>query len=430
MSPIIIVFGVFFVLLFLGVPIAVSIGLACIAAIVTSDMSIPMVVIPQRMFAAANSFTLLGIPLYMMVGAIMEKSGITERLVNFAKALVGWMKYAMCYVAVITGMLMGGISGSCSADTAALSSVLTPTMKKMGYKEGFTAALMASCGTIGIIIPPSIPMIIMASVSGVSVGKLFAGGIIPGIIVGIVFAITCRILCARQKMALDQIQAFSMKILWKATKDAALALLAPIIILGGVLGGVFTATESGCVAAVYTLIIGLFVYKTIKPSMIKDILVDAARSTGTIMLVVAISFAMSWLLTRFNFHTTLSGMINSKTSSANFVMLVINIFYFIGGMFIDNGALIILLTPVMMPIATAAGVNPVLFAILISVNIAIGSITPPVGSALYVSAIAGKVRLEIVSKSMIPFILAMVMVLVILYVLPDLMLFIPNMILK
>lgn len=234
--------GLFFLFMILGVPIAMSIGLAAGASLLAMDTS--LVVMAQKMFISTNSFTLIAIPFFMLVGAIMDRSGITEMLVNFAKACIGWIRYGMVYVTILAGILMGGISGSATADTAALSGILIPTMERQGYPRNFTAPLQASAGTLGVIIPPSLCMIVLGSVTNLQVSKLFIAGIIPGCIVGLCIGIISFFICRSQGFGESDTMRFSLKLLGKSTKEAVWALLIPVIIVGGILAGVFTPTEA------------------------------------------------------------------------------------------------------------------------------------------------------------------------------------------
>lgn len=254
---------IFLVLAIIGIPIGIAIGVAALAELVMQG-TVPLLIAPQRMYAAVNSVTLMGIPFFMLAGTIMERSGITERLINFANALVGSLKGGMCYVSVLTGMLMGGISGSAPADTSALSSLMVPSMEKCGYKREFSAAIMASSGTLGIIIPPSMPMIVLGSITGISVGKLFLGGIIPGIMFGLSFMLVCFFIVTFRRLDQSVRVAFSIRVLAKTFRAALLPMLAPIIIVGGILTGIFTPTESAIAAVAYTLFLGVVVYRTIK----------------------------------------------------------------------------------------------------------------------------------------------------------------------
>lgn len=392
--------GLFFLFMILGVPIAISIGLAAGASLLAMDTS--LVVMAQKMFISTNSFTLIAIPFFMLVGAIMDRSGITEMLVNFAKACIGWIRYGMVYVTILAGILMGGISGSATADTAALSGILIPTMERQGYPRNFTAPLQASAGTLGVIIPPSLCMIVLGSVTNLQVSKLFIAGIIPGCIVGLCIGIISFFICRSQGFGESDTMRFSLKLLGKSTKEAVWALLIPVIIVGGILAGVFTPTEASVIAVVYTLFVALMVTKTIRFKDIPAIFCDAARSTGTVMFVIGTSAVWSWILSYANIPGMLADAITSFTQSPFVVMMIITVIFLIGGMFIDGTPLIIMLVPLLYPVATAVGFDPLAFGIIICICNAMGAITPPVGAALFVACASGGVKLEKTFKYVTP----------------------------
>ena len=400
--------GLFFLFMILGVPIAISIGLAAGASLLAMDTS--LVVMAQKMFISTNSFTLIAIPFFMLVGAIMDRSGITEMLVNFAKACIGWIRYGMVYVTILAGILMGGISGSATADTAALSGILIPTMERQGYPRNFTAPLQASAGTLGVIIPPSLCMIVLGSVTNLQVSKLFIAGIIPGCIVGLCIGIISFFICRSQGFGESDTMRFSLKLLGKSTKEAVWALLIPVIIVGGILAGVFTPTEASVIAVVYTLFVALMVTKTIRFKDIPAIFCDAARSTGTVMFVIGTSAVWSWILS----YANIPGM------------MIITVIFLIGGMFIDGTPLIIMLVPLLYPVATAVGFDPLAFGIIICICNAMGAITPPVGAALFVACASGGVKLEKTFKYVYPIVIAELISIIILCIIPQLASFLPS----
>ena len=416
--------GLFFLFVILGVPIAMSIGIAAGASLLAMDTS--LVVMAQKMFISTNSFTLIAIPFFMLVGAIMDRSGITEMLVNFAMACIGWIRYGMVYVTILAGILMGGISGSATADTAALSGILIPTMERQGYPRQFTAPLQASAGTLGVIIPPSLCMIVLGSVTNLQVSKLFIAGIIPGCIVGLCIGIISFFICRSQGFGESDTMRFSLKFLGKSTKEAIWALLIPVIIVGGILAGVFTPTEASVIAVVYTLFIALMVTKTIRLKDIPAIFCDAARSTGTVMFVIGTSAVWSWILSYANVPGMLASAITSFTQSPIVVMMIITVIFLIGGMFIDGTPLIIMLVPLLYPVATAVGFDPLAFGIIICICNAMGAITPPVGAALFVACASGAVKLEKTFKYVFPIVIAELISIIILCIVPKLASFLPS----
>jgi C4-dicarboxylate transporter, DctM subunit len=420
-------FIAFFLLLILGVPVGISLGVASIITLLWEGV-IPLLVIPQKMFISMNSFTLLAIPFFMLTGVIMDKSGLTQRLVNFADSIIGWTKGGMSYVSVTSGMLMGGISGSAPADTAALSSVMTPSMVKMGYPARFAAALQAASGSIGIIIPPSIPMVVLGGIASISVGKLFLGGIIPGLLIGVLLMVASGIICNKYNYGVSKTNSFSFSYFLDSFKKAILPLLAPVIIVGGILTGIFTPTESSVIAVVYTLILGMFVYKSINIRELPSIFMEAIVSSGNVLLIISASSLFSWILVSHNFPQILSELITGVSDSPFFILLVINIIFIIGGMFIEGLALMIMFVPILLPIAMSTGMDPIVFGVMIVINIAIGTLTPPVGVCLFVACSSSGVKLDHAVKSAIPFVLVLCLALVLVVIFPELVTFIPSLI--
>lgn len=418
-------FFLFFAFLVAGLPIGVSIGAASLFTLLFEG-GVPLEIIPQKMFYAINSNTLLAIPFFMLVGSIMERSGITDRLVDFANSIVGWIRGGMCYVSVVAGMLMGGISGSAPADTAALSSLMIPSMKKLGYPAKLAAALQAVSGSIGIIIPPSLPMIVLSSLTGISIAKLFLGGIIPGILIGLSLMVIAAITVRKSSFAGVTLERFSVAYLWQTFKGAFLPLLSPIIIVGGILSGVCTATESGVLALVYTFVLGVFVYRTIKISQIPELFLDAVGSSANVMLIIAASSLFSWILTANDFNQIVDQMFLSISSSPVIIMILINIIFFIGGMFLEGTALQIMFVPLLYPIASAVGVDPVAFGVTIVMNIALGTLTPPVGVCVFVASSSGNVPFEEVVQAVMPFLIALIANILLVIYMPQIITFIPS----
>jgi len=424
-----ILFISFFILLILGIPIGAAIGLSSILTLAVGGQ-IPLLVVVQRLFVSINSFPLMAIPFFMLAGTIMDRSGITQRLVNLASALVGWLKGGMCYVTVVTGMLMGGISGSAPADTAALTSIMVPSMKKLGYPGPFAAALQAASGSIGIIIPPSIPMIILGSIANISVGALFLGGFIPGFLIGISLMFVSAFISIKQGYGVKYYKKFTLKYLFISMKEAFLPMLIPIIIIGGILGGIFTPTEASVIAVIYTLFLGIFVYKSIKISDISDMFTESTLNAASVMFLIAASSLFSWILVSNGFSKQVSEFVFSVSKNPIFILLVINVIFFIGGMLLEGLALMIMLVPILLPIAMDVGIDPVAFGVMIVINIAIGTITPPVGVCISVASSSGGVNFESVAKSAVPFILSLVLVLLLVIIFPTIITSIPDFFIK
>lgn len=405
-STLLIIMIVLFLILVVagGVPIAVGLGIAAVAELVMQG-EVPLMIVPQRIFNGVNSVTLMGIPFFMLVGNIMERSGITQKLIDFASALVGWLRGGLCYVGVLTGILMGGISGSAPADTAALSSIMVPSMERAGYPREFAAALMAASGTLGIIIPPSMPMIVLASITGISVGKLFLGGIIPGIMIGVTFMLVCAVVCFHRGYDKDHKAKLNFGQLGRSFIHAILPLLAPIIIVGGILGGILTATESAIAAVAYCLLISMLVYRTLKLKDLPELFVDACISASNVMFIIGTCSLFAWIMQSNNFQQVILSLFGDSANNKIFVLIVVNIVFFIGGFFLEGTAMMIMFIPVMWPVVQTAGIDPIQFGLTVICNLAIGNLTPPVGICLYVSANSSHAKVEKIIREIIPFVL-------------------------
>ena len=412
--------------IFLGTPIAVALGLAAVAELILQG-EVPLMIAAQRIFNGVNSVTLMGIPFFMLVGSIMERSGITQKLIDFANSLVGWLRGGLCYVGVLTGILMGGISGSAPADTAALSSIMVPSMERSGYDREFSAALMASSGTLGIIIPPSMPMIVLASITGISVGKLFLGGIIPGCMIGLSFMIICGVTCHIRGYDKDHKIRLSLREIGRTFFHALLPILAPVIIVGGILTGIVTATESAIAAVAYTLIVALFIYRSMSLKDLPELFVDSVISASNVMFIIGTSSLFAWIMQSNNFQDVIISLFGNSVHNQLWVMFIVNLVFFIGGFFLEGTAMQIMFIPVLLPIVQAAGINEIAFGVTVICNIAIGNLTPPVGVCLYVAANSSHAKVEGIIKNIAPFVLMAMGDIGILMVFPQLITLIPDM---
>lgn len=415
---------IFLVLAFLGIPVGFSIALSSLAMLISDG--IPLMVMPQKIFAGMNSFTLMAIPFFMLAGEVMARSGITRRLVEFANALVGWIKCGLCYVAIVAGIFMGGISGSAPADTAALGAILIPTMKEQDYPAPFSAALLASAGAIGIIIPPSIPMVVLGGVSGVSIGKIFVGGIIPGVILGICLMVAARLTSDRKNYGQMDRTPFTLQNLWTSFKRAILPLLAPIILIVGILSGIFSATEASVVVVVYSSIVGIVIYRTITIKDMVDICASALKSTANVMLVIGASTIFSWILTRNNIPAQLASWILAVGGGKVFFLAFVIVVVFIAGMFLDGLPIIIMLVPIFLPIAESLGIDPIMFGVMFTLVIAVGGLTPPVGATLFVGSQIAKCPIMATAKEAIPLIVAMLVTTLLVCIFPQLVTWLPS----
>lgn len=401
-----ILFIAFFILLLLNVPIAVCLGAASVIAMGV-DGSTSLVAIPQAMFTSVNSFSLMAIPFFILAGNVMATGGISKRLVNFANLLVGGIKGGLSMAAILASMIFAAISGSCPATTAAIGSIMLPEMEKNGYKTDFSAATVAAAGTVGQVIPPSVPMVTFCVLGGCSVGTLFMAGILPGILMGVVmmvisyiYAVKHKIIPVREKKSLKEILHVLMDSIW--------AILMPVIILGGIYSGIFTPTESAAVAVIYGLLVGAFIYRDLKLKDIVKILNDSAAGTAVIMLIMATAGGFSWILTSERIPQLIATTLLGLTSNKYVLLFLFNIVLLIAGCFLNPSAAVILLTPIMLPVLTAVGVSPYLVGIVMIVNLAVGQITPPVGSCLYVACNIAHIKLEPLVKAILPYLIALI----------------------
>nr|WP_072514112.1 TRAP transporter large permease [Ndongobacter massiliensis] len=419
----------FIVLVVIGTPIAISLGLASMVA-VWFKTAIPLVLVPQRMFTAADSFPLMAIPFFMLAGALMESGGISRRLINLANALVGHVRGGLAMVGVLTCMFFAAISGSGPATVAAVGSMMIPSMVRAGYDESFASAIMAISGSIGIVIPPSIPMVTYGVVAGASVGALFMGGFIPGILIGVGLMIYAHFVSKKRGYGVSDAK-FSASALGKAFLDAIWAILMPVIILGGIYGGFFTPTEAAAVAVAYGFIVGFFVYKELKFKDLATIFVNAAVSTATVMLIIAAASVFGWILTSERIPDAVANAFISITQSPYVFMVLINILLLIVGTFMETNAAIIILAPIFLPLVQSLGINPVAFGVVMVCNLAVGMVTPPLGVNLFVACgIRKNMTIEKISGAVLPMIAINVAVILLLSFLPQLITFLPDLLLK
>jgi len=395
----VLLFGGFFLFLAMGMPIGFGLALAALAAIFLNDY--PLALFTQRMFTAMNSFPLMAIPLFMLAGALMSHGGITRRIIDFALSFVGGVKGALGHVVAISGIILGGISGSGVADAAALGSVMIPEMKRRQYDAGFSAALVACSGSIGLIIPPSIAIIIYGVTAQASIGDLFMAAFAPGILIGIGFFAYSYWFALKHNYPLEKQMNWADR--WRTLKEASWALVMPVIIVGGIRGGIFTTTEGGAVIAVYALFVGMFIYKEITWRNLPRICLEAAISTAVIGTIIAATSLFSWLLASEQIPQAISEALLSITENKIALLLLINLLLLVCGMFIDSGPAIMLLAPILVPVAHGLGVHPVQFGILMVINLTIGLLTPPVGTAMYVSSNISGVPIHRLSRSLVPF---------------------------
>jgi tripartite ATP-independent transporter DctM subunit len=415
------------VLFAINTPIAIAIGGASIIAVlVQGDFNLMMVV--QRMYSGTDSFHLMAVPLFMFTGTIMEAGGISQRIIDFANALVGWLPGGLAAVTIVSAMFFAGISGSAAADAAAVGAILIPAMKKSGYDSDFAAAVQASGGSIGVIIPPSIPMIIFGFLTGASIGRLFAAGLLPGILIG--FSLICVATFISWKNGYSSTATFSVSGTWKAFKRSLLALGAPIIILGGILFGIFTATESAAIAVVYALVVGMFVYRKIKIKDLMPLFINGAITSAIVMFIIATASIFSWIAAIEDIPAQLAGTLLGLSDNPIILLLMINVILLIAGTFIETTAALILLVPMITAMVPSLGIDIIQLGVIVVTNLAIGMLTPPMGICLIVSCSISNDTIAAISRRIIPFLGILIVDLMIITFYPPLTMWMANLVAK
>ena len=417
-----ILFGVFIITLFLGFPIAFSLGLSSLSYLLFSD--IPLVVIPQKLYAGMDVFVLLCIPGFILAGNLMNRGGITERIISFSKAIVGHIRGGLGLANIGASMIFAGISGTAVADSASIGSVMIPAMKNEGYDTEFSCAITASSSTIGPIIPPSLPMIIAGTLTGLSVAKLFIAGAIPGLLLATGLMTVSYMISKKKghpkgkKSSLSQIRKEFFSAFW--------ALLMIVIILYGIVGGVFTPTEASIVASLYALIIGLFIYKNLTIKKLPKIFVDTMVTTSSLMILVGFANLFGWILVSEQIPQLIANTLLDITTNKYLILMIINILLLFVGAFMETIAALVILFPVLLKVAVSVGIDPIQFAVIAVLNLMIGLTTPPVGVCLFVTSSIGKVSLSNVSKAILPFLAVSIFILLLVTYIPSISLFLPN----
>lgn len=409
------------VLAFLGIPIYIALGIGTLVALQMAGM--PMLVLPQKLFAGMNSTSLLAIPFFILAGNLMSRS-ITGKLIDLVNSLIGWIKGSLAVVTILASALFGAISGSGVATASAIGGITIPAMKKEGYPGEFAAAVSAIASIMGPIIPPSITLIVYSSITNVSVNSLFVGSVIPGILLALGLSIYALVFGKVKNLPSHEKQ--PPKAIGKAFVNGIWALLMPVIILGGIFGGICTPTEAAVVAVVYALIICLFVYRDLKVTELPAVFVDAAISSATIMVMVGLSKASSYVVVTSGLPQLLLKTFASMTNSKIIILLLLNILFLIIGMLMEANAAIIMMTPILMPLITAFGIDPLCFGIVMSFNLCIGLVTPPVGLCLLLSNQIAETSLTKTLKAMMPMLLVAVIVLMLITYIEPLTTFLPG----
>lgn len=414
------------IMLLIGAPVILAIGAAgAIYFLIEPGMLSQLLIYPMKFFNNIDSFVFLCIPLFILTGELMSITGMMDRLVRFCQIIVGGLKGGLAHVNVLGSMMFAGISGSALADISALGPVEITMMTKAGYDKGFSTALTAASAIQGPIIPPSIPMVLYASITSVSVGAMLFSGIIPGIMLGVGQMIVIALMAKKKNYPVSKIKV-TPKLIVEETITAVTALLMPVIILGGILSGVFTATESAAIAVIYALLIGLLVYRNLTWKKVAGALYRTARVTAGIYLIVAFTGVIGWVLAYENIPTMLEQFILSKNMSVYFWLFLVNLFFLINGCWISDTAQLLLFAPIFVPIFANMGISPIHFGCMMVVNVMIGLITPPYGTALYLAAGISGLKLTTVVKEVLPFLLVCIIVLFLITYFPFFSMWIPT----
>ncbi|PSW08288.1 C4-dicarboxylate ABC transporter permease [Photobacterium rosenbergii] len=430
-------FGVFLLLVLLGAPVAICLGVSSLIVLEYLPGTPNITLLAKSAVMGGNSFPLVAIPLFVLAGEVMQRGGLSTRIVGAAYSLVGHFKAGLAYVNVLASMFFAAISGSSPATVAAIGSNMIPEMERVGYKRPFSAALTAAAGITGVMIPPSIPLIIYGVTANQSIGKLFLAGIIPGLMFGLGYMLVAKMtinnnLSPASRVSQKMVQAIegSQKEQQGGWRQHSIwALIVPVIILGGIYGGIFTPTEAAGVAVVYALFVSLFIYRDLKISDLNGVFLKAGLTSATVLVMVVMASSFGRLLTLERVPMEVANFITTVSENPLLVLLLINIMLLIVGMFMETIASIIILTPILLPIVQTMGIDPVHFGVIMTVNLAIGFCTPPLGANLFVATGVANVSLEELVKSILPFLLAMVVMLMMVTFIPQLSLFLPSILL-
>ncbi|TVR07050.1 MAG: TRAP transporter large permease [Salinarimonadaceae bacterium] len=389
-------FGGFALLIFSGVPIVFALGVAALLAVVFLTGT-PLVIVAQRVYGGVDSFSLMAIPFFVTAGVIMAEGGIARRFVDLAAALVGWITGSLYLVAVVTSTGLAAISGSGSADTAAVGSILSPELRRRGYDIDLGASIIAAGGALAPIIPPSIIMVVIAITSNLSIGAMFLGGILPGLLIALALCVTCWAFAKRGGPAYRDTEAFSFGRLVRTFVAAMPGLLLPIIIVGGIVGGVFTATEAACVAVVVTILVSILIYREIGVQDLPRLFLKAISLSAAVLIIVSTASVFSWIIASLGAPRMLDAWFRSVTESPVVFLILVNVLLLVVGMFMESISAILIILPVLMPIAIGYGIDPIQFGVMAALNLSVGLITPPYGICLFVAAMVAGRKVEQVS---------------------------------
>jgi tripartite ATP-independent transporter DctM subunit len=417
---------VFLFFTILGMPLFFSFGVAATYACIAGDM--PLQIIAQRLMIGMDSFTLLAIPGFVLVGEVMCQGGISRRAVDFSNSLIGHFRGGLSMVAVLTGMVMGGISGSAVADTAAVATVLVPSMEKENYPKDFSSAVVGTAGPLGNIIPPSIPMVVYSMTAGLSLLDLFLAGYIPGMMIGLSLMGLCYFISKRKGFGPHTTYRFSWQGVAFTFKRSILAIITPLIIVGGIVSGVFTPTESAMIGVVYSLIIALSLYKEIKWGQLPEVLLDSAKTTAKLVIIIATASVFSYISINEGIPDLFRDFMLGISENKFVILIILNLILLLTGLIIDILVATVIIVPVLIPLGQSLGLDPLHIAMIFILNMSIGLLTPPVGYCLFVSSAVADIPMERTALKAIPIILTMLGILVLINAFPPLSLFVPNLV--
>ncbi|WP_020528057.1 TRAP transporter large permease [Flexithrix dorotheae] len=414
--------SIFIIALIIRIPIAIALGLSCMGYILVSD--IPLLIVPLKMYSGIDVFVLLSVPGFILAGNIMNSGGLTEKIIAFCNHLVGHVRGGLAMANIGSSMLFAGISGTAVADTASIGSIMIPAMNKEGYKTGFSCAVTASSSTVGPIIPPSVPMIIAGTLTGLSVGKLFVAGAVPGFLLGIGLMITAYVISVKEKY--PKLPKSSFKQISQGFLETFWALLMTLIILFGIIGGIFTPTEASIIAVIYAILVGMFVYKKLTWKRLPVIIIDSLKTSASLMVLVGFANLFGWILITERIPQQIAAGLLDITQNKILILLLINLILIVVGTFMETVAALLILFPILLKVAVGVGVDPVQFSVIAVLNLIIGLTTPPVGVCLFVASSIGKISIGKVSTAGMPFLLVSFLILLLVTYIPEISLFLPS----
>ncbi len=417
--------AVFFVFLFLGMPIGFVMAMTSFLYFAFSGNPVFFMAMPEKFYNGINVFVLMALPFFMLAGELMDKSGVSDRLIKFSNILIGRVRGGLAQVNVLASVLFAGITGVALGDVVALGTVFVPTMVKEGYDRKFSAAVTAASSILGPIIPPSLIIVLYGAVMQVSVGAMFVGAIIPGLMIGLSDMLIVQYLSVKRRYPKKEVRVTPAEF-FASFKDALVAMVMPLVIIGGILGGVFTPTEAAAVAVVYGLFVGIFIFKTLTFTMIVQALRNTVINCSKLFFILGGATIITWIFGFENIPKMVETLFRSITTDKYVLLLLINLFFLFLGTWMDVGASILLFVPVMAPLATSLGVNPIQFGIMIVVNCCIGLVTPPVGVVLFAISDIAKIDIMEIGKELVPFILINILVVLLVAYVPELSLFLPR----